>query len=638
MTSSLRNSLTALALAVGLLAMATPAHAAQGDCSQPATNGTQPVATDCLVVLQTAVLANNCNGLQACVCAPKGATPTSATDALICLQVATLQSPPSVLNCPSPCGDPPSDAQCSSGQFVTLAGSDIDSGWNGLGHNQKLIEGASIFAAVVKRCRDDDSVVCLTSADCPNSGPCDLTCACDSENDTTCEVFGPTGDRRCLRDLEFCDTNADCPGQDTCEFFFGPPLPLSADGTPACVTSFFQEPITGTADSKTGEGSIATFLRSRVHLGVAGSTPCPTCGTRAQNPAVGDTFTCGQGSDNANLPCTVDAVSADFGGTSFECPPSAGANVSGQGLAIIFKQATTGTVAGQAVLPCAFPLSQGHPDVGQGTCNDNFMNCDTNADCMRCTGDISIACTSDAQCSGAGTCAEAPDQPIACGFYCHCGFCGGIDADQPCFSDADCDPGVQCLPGAGATNPSAPSAQTRNNACANLICGEDVPEECCPGPDCINQGAFGVTAPVGACSLASFRPCANNAECAVSGSGTCIFTPNSCFGGLITRTGEPDPLAKVCTSDFVTACDDDADCPTGTICQDVSEPTTVALFCIPPTTSEAINAAAGIPGPGVVLFKGRLLAARCGDDDIEADEQCDPPNGTTCDENCRLIN
>ncbi|MEE8310828.1 MAG: hypothetical protein V3R77_01135 [Candidatus Binatia bacterium] len=636
MTSALRNSLSALALAAGLLAIATPAHAAQGDCGQPVTNGAQPVATDCLVILQTAVLANDCAGELACVCAPKGNTPTSATDALICLQVATAQSPPSVLNCPPPCGeDPPLGPQCSSAKFVTLPGSDIDSGWNGLGHNQSLVEGASITAGIVKRCRDDQGVICRTSADCPSSGPCDLTCACDSTNNTECEVFGPTDQRRCLRDLSFCDTNADCSAPQTCEQFFGPPLPISADGTPACVTSFFEEPITGTADSGTGEGSIAAFLRSRVHLGVGAATPCATCGTRAQNPAVGDTFTCGQGSVNTNLDCTVDAVSVDFGGTSFDCPPDPGTNVSGQGLAIIFKQATTGTLAVQATIPCGFPLSQAHPDVGQGTCNDDFSTCDTNADCTRCTNDLSSACTSDNDCSGGGTCAEAPLQPIACGVYCHCGFCGGTDIDQPCFGDADCAPGVQCMPGAGS---GAPNPQTRHNPCANLICGEQVPEECCSGLDCINEAAFGSTDPVGACSLASFRPCSNDAQCAVSGSGTCVFTPNSCFGGAITRSGTPDALKKVCTSDFVTLCVEDADGPAGSICQDSSEPTTVSLFCIPPTTSEGINAAAGIPGPGTIRFKGRLLVARCGDGDIEADEQCDPPNGTSCGEDCQLIN
>ena len=36
-----------------------------------------------------------------------------------------------------------------------------------------------------------------------------------------------------------------------CVKFFGPPLPLSAEGTPTCITTYFQEDISGTADTAT---------------------------------------------------------------------------------------------------------------------------------------------------------------------------------------------------------------------------------------------------------------------------------------------------------------------------------------------------------------------------------------------------
>ena len=73
--------------------------AAQGDCSQPVTNGDGPTASDCLFILGVAVQSQVC--LPACVCAPKGSLPTTATDALICLQRAVGQDVP--LTCPA-CG------------------------------------------------------------------------------------------------------------------------------------------------------------------------------------------------------------------------------------------------------------------------------------------------------------------------------------------------------------------------------------------------------------------------------------------------------------------------------------------------------------------------------------------------------
>ena len=72
------------------------ASAAQGDCSQPLSNGSVPVASDCLYILNAAVLIQTCT--PQCICAPSGELPISATDALVCLQKAvgfavTLECP-----------------------------------------------------------------------------------------------------------------------------------------------------------------------------------------------------------------------------------------------------------------------------------------------------------------------------------------------------------------------------------------------------------------------------------------------------------------------------------------------------------------------------------------------------------------
>lgn len=68
-------------------------------CAQPLTSGAAPVASDCLYILNVAVGAQSCTP-DACVCDPSGDGGTSATDALLCLNVAVGGSAP--LNCP--CG------------------------------------------------------------------------------------------------------------------------------------------------------------------------------------------------------------------------------------------------------------------------------------------------------------------------------------------------------------------------------------------------------------------------------------------------------------------------------------------------------------------------------------------------------
>ena len=91
------SRLAALAVAlVCVFGSIAPARAATGDCSQPVSAGAQPVATDCLFILNAAVGLQSCD--PACICAPKGTLPTSATDALVCLN-ATVGVPVD-LQCP----------------------------------------------------------------------------------------------------------------------------------------------------------------------------------------------------------------------------------------------------------------------------------------------------------------------------------------------------------------------------------------------------------------------------------------------------------------------------------------------------------------------------------------------------------
>jgi len=53
-------------------------------CAQPVSSGPEPVATDCLFILQAAVGSQTCS--PECICAPSGTLPAKATDALLCLR------------------------------------------------------------------------------------------------------------------------------------------------------------------------------------------------------------------------------------------------------------------------------------------------------------------------------------------------------------------------------------------------------------------------------------------------------------------------------------------------------------------------------------------------------------------------
>ena len=178
--------------AFALALTSSAALAAKGDCGQPSSNGSGPVATDCLFILQASVGAQTCSPV--CICDLNASTGNpNATDALSCLKAAT--GTPGLLNCPCSSGPPPKNA-CSVGEFIAAAGSDLDAGWNGAGHNANITEGASIFIEVVRRC-GGDGAVCHLDSECTGE-TCDLTCDCDSTTDTVCEVSGPIGDQRCL--------------------------------------------------------------------------------------------------------------------------------------------------------------------------------------------------------------------------------------------------------------------------------------------------------------------------------------------------------------------------------------------------------------------------------------------------------
>jgi hypothetical protein len=647
MTNQLSRILAALFIGGALMTAPAVSQAAKGDCGQPSSTGSNSTSADALQVLRKAVGQTNstCES-KPCICDVNGNGTVTTTDALQVLRKAVGQA--ITYNCK--CDD---KKPCTSAQFESRTGSDLDSGFTGIAHNSDIILGASINFRTMRRCSGSQAE-CTKTSDCPNGQTCDATCDCN--NDTSCEITGPTGDKRCLTTLTKCSTNAECPSGVACVSVFGPPLPLSSGGTPVCVVSVFNGPLTGTADSATGEALTSSNLRSRVFLGISIDKPCPVCGTPAQNPKIGDVFTCtgGTGDQNPNLnkACTVNGYSPVFGGTSFDCPPSLQGAISGEGLAIRFTEVTTGTTTRTAKLPCGGITFRSNPlraPTNPGKCLDNNSACTSNADCKRCTLDSSILCTSNAQCTGNGACAEAPDQPVTCGYWCSCGFCDD-NPSLPCFENGDCPNGQTCIAGTGQDN-TQNQPQKAPNDCSKdkFVCGQFEKELC-------------ATTEKGSCSLQPYRTCtAGSQTCQNNNAGTCVIENTPCFESRITRTGDPSPLGTYCSEGEGNSCTTNSDCKrcsldstitcatnaqcTGkgtcgdTACvSDASRPETVALFCVPATSSGGINSVGGITGPGAIRLNGFLKVCRCGDGVIGCDETCDDgdtDNGDGCSDLCQ---
>ncbi|MFN2377129.1 MAG: hypothetical protein ABR538_11370 [Candidatus Binatia bacterium] len=608
-----------LTISTPLLLPAT-ALAANGDCGQPASHESSPSIQDVLSVLYAAVGRSTSCDSQPCICDVNGDGKITINDALRLLIHIIFPGHPSIGALACDCPDPDLSIPCTSAEITTLPGSTLDLGWSGRLQDAGMAD-ATIGVRILGRCSGDASA-CELDEDCGEAQTCQPTCDCVT--DTSCEITGPLHGGRCLLNLWECASDDDCAPGDPCAKPFGPPLPLSVAGVPICIQNFVDGELSGTMN--TADGSLATSfdLQSRVHLGIAVSQPCPRCGAPGQDPVVGDVFTCEGGNANGQA-CTVDGVHDGFGGTSFDCAQDLASNVSGSGLAMRLRDATTGTVTKTAQLPCGnFVVSANPTKPGsQPKCLDNGEACTSNADCRRCSGDSSIECTSDGDCTGAGACAEAPDQAVSCGFWCHCGFCDG-NGGQPCFGDDDCPDEMGCVAGTG-------SPQAKPNDCAEdqFVCGETQPELC-------------ATTETGACSLEPSRSCSaeDDPECPDHGAGECILQAQPCFGSEITRSGAPSPLGSYCAFEDA-ACNSNADCAgEGDFCVvGAARPTTVAVFCSPATISSATNAVYGLTGPGTMTMANLVRVCFCGDSVVGCVEECDDGNtvpGDGCDELCRV--
>ncbi len=466
---------------------------------------------------------------------------------------------------------------------------ELDTGWNGAGHDSDIND--QVRAAARLACDGPPS---------PDCGQCDVlgldptpgNCRCANNVATKC-------------DEPFQNDADDCGGA-ACNCFFGAPFPLSAQGTPVCVSNKFSEDITGTANPDLGSGQISANLRSQVFLGHTRDLPCPVCGGKCSNDNSGCIFdsdcdggaTCVQDTpgdgirdgqciydennhtaQNPPTPCDIDGQNASFpaiigntvpgsggAGYSIDCQPEVGKNVSGAGLIIKLQQSTgtstlgfgvdcDGAGAGTALCPCL---------VCSG---DQTFPCNSNAECAPLGGNCALAthgggvpCNQNTDCAAVdigpcnnlGKCTKRTTQGC------------GTNADCQNFNAGNCDLQTCTSRGSGVT--------PEPNYCSDDICtdmggGEG---ECASGPSFMFCDALVKADGAGASA------CTQNADCA-GGYGNCTITdPADCFLDPIVATGSPDP-------DF---------------------PVAAATFCVPPTSNSGINSSAGLPGPGRVVNQG----------------------------------
>ena len=478
--------------------------------------------------------------------------------------------------------------------FLGRPGSDLDTGWTGIGHDSATVDNANLMAGTVSNCDFD-----LGS---PTCGQCDLS--------GPVAFPGPSKNCICMNlgaldssSLNVCDPQApSCAGAETCQCLLGPPLPISAGAIPVCVVNRLTGPIVGTANVSNsgphaGEGAVQLKLSAAVFNGEKVEQPCPIC---VNDPTPRDGVkagTCSGGVRNG-LSCDVGGTSDFFGAVSSDCIPSVTKNIGT--LSIGFNPATTATTQMATVVPCT---------------DEPGKNCF----CDTCATAAGEPCNTNADCPGGVVCG---------GRRC----IGGANDGNPCNNNSLCPDGFCNRPG----------RPTKPNGCQDGVCtlnAIDGPTEgiCQSGP--IDK----------ACSIETYRGCNANADCNPPPSGSCPTCASGqscasflrqCFMDPIVRHGDPDALTPVVAATF---------CIPPTQSESVNQvaglpgpgalelPTRV--FKLGPScgnntldSGEQCDGAASAACPGQCQID--CACPGCGNAQVDAGEQCDGSADDACPGQC----
>jgi hypothetical protein len=443
--------------------------------------------------------------------------------------------------------------QCACPTSVTFAGdatdpeSVLDTGWTGISHRSPIISNGEITIGL--------------SSCAGSSRPCG-TCSVTGPLTNPSAGTGQIDNRRCSHDSSIkCTSNAACGVGNTCEFYFGGPLPLAAGGVTTCVYNQFNGPITGTANVESGEAVTTAFLRATVYNGLLLDTPCPTCSDAGGINDGVNGGTCSGGTRNG-LPCDANGAvfnRPDYGRTSLDCPMASGGII-----------ATLPINLSNETNPVTRTLTTASPNCGPSAVGQKCM-------CQTCNNLLATPCFTNADCTAVGA-------TICGGNRC----IGGSNSGAPCSSATSC-PSGSCGRAGEPTKPSACLDDT-TSVDNNLDCvdfNSDGEGECTAGP---------LTS---ACSVASGhaqRGCLTDADCGGS-PGSCESTNRLCFltgGGSF----QPPQAGLIGTDTLIAVGMEDPPM------NDVSNPTLGAVFCVGPTGAPAVNNVAGLPGPGRVTLAG----------------------------------
>lgn len=354
---------------------------------------------------------------------------------------------------------------------------------------------------------------------------------------------------------------------------------------------------------------------------------------------------CAGGSNNGR-PCRIEAFTP-FGTTSIDCPPPVASNISGSGLAVSYTPLTSEAVELEDPDTCDAPgyeLLNGCHCVKNCTGGINYgAPCHSDADCP-----LDAIPTGYASCRGRGT---TRAQPNRCAPSCTaaganygrgCGrnftTCdGGAHDGAPCDEDADCAAGG----GTCTANPTICDAGANTGQACNVAgdCPGGSCVDACPGgictPFCVQKGqcvggsndgancGVDLACPGGSCVVVDSEEgvCPSGPSlyhCSGKGFEYRVCTPgdagttNGCEAGLDNILGTDDDYvgAGTCIADVGNCFVDNAHAEGGDTLNGQGDPTntkSVAVFCLQASSSDAVNATAGMPGPGRLRESGLVV-------------------------------
>jgi hypothetical protein len=573
-----------LTVASALVALIdSQAFAAVGDCSQPLSNGPEPVASDCLFILRRVVGLVTCS--PECICAPKGSLPATASDALRCLIRTTGLSvalscpcvlPTSTSSTSSTTTTIPTAAQCPGrsdavlyagvtgtgcstnadcgvglcddalGRCRTAAGVDI--GWTGFAHGSDLLDQVRLSLDLV--CpgpfQPGTAEPCGT-CDVAGISPAPGNCRCNNDNGFQCGAPFAADSASCGLDVSCtvdadcrvcsqstaiaCDVNADCPVGESC--LVGPRAPVCAGGQCTGLCQCFYGP-----PLPRSFANLSACVVSRFAHDLTGTVNVDAGEVAIDFDLRSFTYI----GESVAVPCPVCGGTCTTGDVGEPC--------------LSDRDCGMGGVCGSFD-----PAPQ--DGLREGTCflGDNHGDpCDVEARHeglpAPAGGGHSLDCLPEAgkNISGSGnraafreaTAVQSLAAGVVCGFppfapeSCPCGVCER-DREIPCSTNVDCESAAL----GACTNDGL--GRPRADDCNDARCSGDRKTSCSDNADCSRCTGDGQTA------------CASNSDCTVAG--------GRCPGGSCVLEGRCSPVASACTGDATTPCTSNADCSTaGGVC------------------------------------------------------------------------